>query len=162
MFHNITGKNIIKDTKIARYGSIFAIQNLCFLEKRRNKIAEIGKNTALYLESIAKPVQMPNKYQNLPLDVSITLIKVSNDKSQNSAKGESGTATAAPRKENTGKTFNSKTLTKAVFSLYSFFAHIYKIQLDKKKIKTAGNLTANSMFGKIKLDALIKYAISGG
>jgi hypothetical protein len=145
MFHTITGKNIIKDIKTAIYGSFLVNQNLCFLDKTRNKAAHTGSSTALYLESIAKPVQMPNRYQNLPLDVSITLIKASNDKSQNSAKGESGTATTAPRKENTGKTFNSKTLTKAVFSLYSFFAHIKKIQLDKKKINTVGNLTANSM-----------------
>ena len=128
MFHTITGKNIIKDIKTAIYGSFLVNQNLYFLDKTRNKAAHTGSRTPLYLESIAKPVQMPSKYQNLPLDVSITLIKANNDKSQKSAKGESGTATTAPRKENTGITFNSRV-----------FLHIYKkSNLIKRKLKLLG------------------------
>jgi hypothetical protein len=117
IFHIMTGRKIMADRISPKYGSLFLNQNLYFGEKIRNKNTEKGIKTPLYLESIAKPVVMPSKYQYFLLFVSIMIINIRSDRSQKRASGESGTAITDPKKENTGRTFNNNTPTKAVLSL---------------------------------------------
>jgi hypothetical protein len=117
IFHIITGRKITAERKSPKYGSLFLNQNLCFGEKIRNKNTEKGIKMLLYLESIANPVVMPSKYQYFLLFVSIIMINIRSERSQNRASGESGTAITEPKKENTGRTFNNNTLTNAVLSL---------------------------------------------
>jgi hypothetical protein len=117
IFHIMTGRKIMADRISPKYGSLFLNQNLCSGEKIRNKNREKCIKMPLYLESIANPVVMPNKYQYFLLFVSIMKINIRSDRSQNRASEESGTAITDPKKENTGRTFNNNIATKAVLLL---------------------------------------------